>query len=87
MKITRQQSARFAEINKLVPAQIDGIPEGFSWKSEPIQIGNRYVGSEYFALVPNGHYSEDIVHALNEEDLLVNYNLQYGKRQRSNNRA
>lgn len=45
MKITRANVQSYAEANGLEPIQIDGIPEGFSWKEPDITIaGNTYQG-------------------------------------------
>lgn len=40
MKITRANVADYAEKHGLEPVQIDGIPEGFSFKEPDITIGD-----------------------------------------------
>lgn len=40
MKITRANVEEYAKSKGLEPIQIDGIPEGFSFVENPIQIGD-----------------------------------------------
>lgn len=50
---TRDNLEVYAKENGLEPVQLDGIPEGFSFKSPDIDIGGiKYIGT-YHAFVPN----------------------------------
>lgn len=39
MKITRANVEKYAKERGFEPIQIDGVPEGFSWKSPSVNIG------------------------------------------------
>lgn len=71
MKWTRANVESWTNERGLEPVQIDGIPEGFSFKEPDITInGEDHTGS-YIAYIP---LSEESVYAVSEEDLLVAYN-------------
>jgi len=59
--------------------QVDGIPEGFSFKEPNITIGEIEHEGDYTAFIPN---HDEQVFSSNKEDLLFIYNLElkkYGK--------
>ena len=77
MKTTRASVEEFAKKKGYDPVQIDGIPEGFSWKAPDITIGGREHVGYFIAFVP---LSEDegersSVVSQTKEGLLEAYNL------------
>lgn len=52
MKITRADVQKWTEERGLEPVQIDGIPEGFSFKEPDIKIGDTLHEGDYVAYVP-----------------------------------
>ncbi len=56
----------------LTPIQIDGIPEGFSFKVDDVTIGGKLHKGQYVAYIPR---TEEICWAYDIEKLLKQYNL------------
>lgn len=56
----------------LQEVQIDGIPEGFSYKFPDITIGSQTHFGHYLSYVP---MADSIVRGKTQEELLENYNL------------
>lgn len=54
----------------LVPYQIDGIPEGFSYKEADVTIGGKEHLGQYVAFLP---LKEEQISSTNKEDLLDLY--------------
>jgi hypothetical protein len=71
MKNTLANVKPRAEEAGYIPIQIDGIPEGFSYITPLLQIGNNITGDDYVAFVPNG---TAIVKATTIKELLELYN-------------
>lgn len=57
MTNTRSNVQSFALNEGYEPIQIDGIPEGFSFKMPDIQIGDSYHIGECIAFIPNSDVS------------------------------
>lgn len=72
MKITRAQVRTWAEERGLGPIQIDGIPEGFSFKEPDINIGGVEHAGKYVAYIPLSDWVS--VYADDTQDLLTRYN-------------
>lgn len=83
MKITRANVQKYTKEKGLELIQIDGIPEGFSFKSAGIHIGPKFYGGQYFAFIPMMPWDKGIVQENNIYDLLKEYNkprIRDGKR-------
>lgn len=73
-KTTLASVTKHAQERGYEPVQIDGIPEGFSYKIPDITIsGVAHMGG-YIAFVPLVAWEYAIVRAQDEEQLLTNYN-------------
>lgn len=59
MKITRANVAEYAQKCGLEPVQIDGIPEGFSFKQPGITVGSSFHEGEYIAFVPLREWEDE----------------------------
>lgn len=68
---TRANVAEYAEKHGLEPVQVDGVPEGFSFKKPELQIGENIHTGEYIACIP---LSDVSVSAETKEELLEIYN-------------
>lgn len=81
MKATRVNVERIATQRGLEPIQIDGIPEGFSFKAPDLEVGGKLYAGQYVVYVPN---TEKIVWGYHLDTLLEQYNLEieYGAKQR-----
>lgn len=76
MKITRANVMVYAAAKGYEPVQIDGIPEGFSFKEPDIEIGGKVHEGQYVAFVPLKDWAEEM-HRLTAESasaLLTAYN-------------
>lgn len=76
MKNTAAMVRKDAEAKGLQPVQIDGIPEGFSYKEDDITIGDVKATGRYVAFVPFNN-DEVRVYAESPEELIKQYK-QYG---------
>lgn len=76
MKITFANVKDWAEQRGLEPVQIDGIPEGFSFKEPTVTISNKEHIGGYVAYIPFSDW--DAVYANSEADLQTKYQ-QHGK--------
>ncbi len=70
MKNTRANVEERAIQQGLIPIQIDGIPEGFSFKESDISIGGTNIIGEYIAFIP---LTEQQISSTNQEDLIDTY--------------
>lgn len=52
MKMTRAYVEDYTKNTGFEPVQIDGIPEGFSFKSPDLEIGGKTVKGKYIAFIP-----------------------------------
>lgn len=80
MKHTRVNVEHEAKQKGLEPIQIDGIPEGFSFKAPDVQIGETLHKGQYVAFVP---MTESVVWSYDMDKLLEFYKFEsekYGKR-------
>lgn len=76
-KVTRVSAEEYAVRHGLDPVQIDGIPEGFSFKTPTKQIGDTFVDSEFIALIPLAYWSDHhSVKARDEVELVYLYKKQ-----------
>lgn len=76
MKNTKTYIETLAHQRGLEPVQIDGIPEGFSFKAPDIQVGERIIKGQYIAYIPN---TEKVVWTYDKDKLLDFYNLEHGE--------
>lgn len=65
-----------AEREGLIPIQVDGIPEGFSYITPSLTIGDHTYGDQYVAFVPMTEYR---AHAVTLPGILNNYNNEFRK--------
>lgn len=73
MKQTRSSVEEYASSKGLRMVQIDGIPEGFSFIEEDIEIGGIHHQGKFIAFIP---LSEGIsIQESSEDSLLEKYNL------------
>lgn len=72
MKITRANVEEWAKDRGLTPVQIDGIPEGFSFKEPNITIGGKEHEGKYVCYVPLSEWNA--IYADTKEELLNKYN-------------
>jgi len=72
MKWTVDTVAQKANDEGLEPIQIDGIPDGFSWKEPDVTIGGQTHAGKYVLFGPLG---SDVVRTETPEDLLNSYNF------------
>lgn len=70
MKRTRANVAEWALARSLEPVQIDGIPEGFSFREPEITINGKDSGGDLVAYVP---LTEHAVYGKDELELLTEY--------------
>lgn len=76
MRLTRANIQILIEGKGYEPVQIDGIPEGFSFKEPEIRIGNVSYQGQYIAFIP---LSDDVRIAKDTpEELLTTFN-QYNR--------
>lgn len=68
---TRANAEEHALSKGLEPVQIDGIPEGFSFKEPDLQIGEEIHVGKYVLFQPLG---VDAVRTETQEELLTSYN-------------
>jgi len=66
---TRANVEVYAKEKGYQPIQIDGIPEGFSWKQDGLTIGGVEHGKTYWLFHPN----EEERTSANETEHLVTY--------------
>lgn len=59
MKITHVNIAEYAEQHGLTPVQVDGIPEGFSFKEPDIEIGGIEHEGQYVAFLPLKEWQDE----------------------------
>ena len=71
MRWTLQTVVKHAQDKGLDLIQVDGIPEGFSYKEPDVTIGDKTHKGRYVLYGPLG---EDIIKAETEQDLLNSYN-------------
>lgn len=62
MMITRANVEVFAISKGWEPIQIDGIPEGFSWKESDIKIGDKEIKGKIIKFKPLGEWDKDITY-------------------------
>ena len=77
MKVTKANIEQYVKNRGLEPIQIDGIPEGFSFKEPDIVIGLKKRKGQYIALVPLKEFEE--IKCSFEGQLLDLYNQKNGK--------
>lgn len=75
MKITRELVASIAQSKGYEPVQIDGIPEGFSWKEPDLTVGETIHKGRYVAFSPLKDEAADggVMRAETIEELLPIY--------------
>lgn len=76
MKVTFASVQEKVKDKGLEPVQIDGIPEGFSFKEPDVQIGDRLHEGKYIAFIPLkewGNEASEVV-SFTVEGLLKVYN-------------
>lgn len=75
MKITRAYVSELAQQKGWEPVQLDGIPEGFSWKEADVTIGKEHHRGNYIAFAPlrTPEIGSKLV-ATTKEELLNLYN-------------
>ncbi len=75
MKITRELVASIAQSKGYEPVQIDGIPEGFSWKEPDLTVGETTHKGRYVAFSPLKDEQADggVIRAETIEELLTIY--------------
>lgn len=71
MKITHANVQAWAKERGLEPVQVDGIPEGFSFKEPDIYIGEKMHHGEYVAYIPLSNWES--VFAATIDELLTKY--------------
>lgn len=59
MKWTRASVEKYALENGLEPIQIDGIPEGFSWKEPDITIGGVFHEGKIIKFKPLADWQDE----------------------------
>lgn len=59
MKITRASAESRADLLGLEPVQIDGIPEGFSFKEPSITIGGSEIPGRIIKYKPMGDWQDE----------------------------
>lgn len=59
MKITHANVADFAKARALEPIQIDGVPEGFSFKEPDLMIGDLLHEGDYVAFIPLREWEDE----------------------------
>lgn len=74
MNNTRANVLELASKAGLEPVQIDGIPEGFSFKQPDITISNVFHKGKYVAFIPHAPTGET-VSTYTVQELLVIYKL------------
>lgn len=62
MRITRANVEKYAQEHGLEPIQIDGVPEGFSFKEPDIQIGKKIIKGRIIKFKPLGYWNKDIIY-------------------------
>lgn len=62
MKITRANVEKYAKEKGLEPIQIDGIPEGFSWKAPDVTINGIEHKGKIIKFKPLGDWDKDITY-------------------------
>lgn len=72
MKATRANVELWAKERGLESVQIDGIPEGFSFKESAVTIGDQEHKGRYIAYVPMSNWK--IVYSPTAQQLLRDYN-------------
>lgn len=60
MKATRANVEEYAKNKGYEPVQIDGIPEGFSWKEPDITIGDVHIEGRIVKFQPLVEFNESI---------------------------
>jgi len=75
MQITRTNVEQYAKNKGLEPIQIDGIPEGFSFKVADVVIGSVEHKGGYIAFIPGKAESleKSIIKAQTEQELYNKY--------------
>lgn len=75
MKITHANVAEYAEKNGLEPIQIDGIPEGFSFKEPDVTIGEKEHIGQYVSFAPmkDWDFNQSMIRAETIEELVTVY--------------
>lgn len=75
MKLTIADVRKIAEDTGLEPIQIDGIPEGFSYKRPDVTIGKEVHKGTYLAFIPlrlwNNEMKSAFVEVDSPDDLLL----------------
>ena len=81
MKITRANVEEYAKSKGLEPVQIDGIPEGFSFKQSDITIAGKTHLGPYLAFIPLANWEDErhYVSRFDPENLLKAYKELNGK--------
>lgn len=72
MRWTRASVEEYSKSLGFEPIQIDGIPEGFSWRKPNVTIKDTDHTGGYIAFIPLG---ESIIESSTEKDLLTTYNF------------
>lgn len=76
MRVTKANVEEYVKDRGLEPVQVDGIPEGFAFKSPDIEIGGKLHVGQYVAFVPLKHWEEKCAAwSPTIEGLLQAYNL------------
>lgn len=72
MKITRADVEVWSKERGLESIQVDGIPEGFSFKEPDLNIGSRNYFGKYVAYIPLSNWT--IIYSPTIEQLIKEYN-------------
>lgn len=75
MKVTRAYAEESAKEKGYEPIQVDGIPEGFSFKKPDIDIGGKVHVGELIAFIPLAETERELASVTGKDvfDLLENY--------------
>lgn len=71
MKVLKARVVEYIVERGLRSIQIDGIPEGFSFKEPDITIGGKDIIGDYIAFIPKSDWV--VVKAKSTEELLKEY--------------
>ena len=62
MLITRANVQNYAEQEGLEKIEIDGLPSGFAWKEQDLQIGDKFIKGRIIRFKPLAEWEEGITY-------------------------
>jgi len=83
MKYTKDSVAEEVK-NKYEPVQIDGIPEGFSFKAPTLKIGIKEYEGDYYIFIPLTTHSFSFNAETSEQSIVNEYNKAIKQRNKEN---